>query len=301
MIILTDEIERYLTSCRLQRRLDAKTVKSYRIDLLQFASYTTTLEFVPSRALILQYVEHLNVLFKPRTVKRKIASLKAFLNYLEDEQLVEVSPFARIKLRLKEPKTLPRTIPIADIEKILHLAHEELSFATGSARKTALRNTIIVELLFSTGMRVSELCRLTLGDIDYNNGTILIWGKGAKERILRVGNETILELLREYRDASLPRTQPLLKNRDGKPLSEQSVRITLQHFEKRANLQIHITPHMFRHSFATSLLEANVDIRYIQKMLGHSSITTTQIYTEVSAAKQNDILLNYHPRNRMSI
>ena len=82
MIILTDEIERYLTSCRLQRRLDAKTVKSYRIDLLQFASYTTTLEFVPSRALILQYVEHLNVLFKPRTVKRKIASLKAFLNYL---------------------------------------------------------------------------------------------------------------------------------------------------------------------------------------------------------------------------
>lgn len=116
--------------------------------------------------------------------------------------------------------------------------------------------------------------------VDLNNGVMIIWGKGAKERIIRVENEGILNLLREYREMVDAKTKTLLINRDGTALSDQSVRSVLKSFEKRAGLHTHITPHMFRHSFATALLEANVDIRYIQKMLGHSSITTTQIYVD---------------------
>ena len=254
-----------------------------------------------SRFSILQYLEAASLSYAPKTVKRKLASLRGFVSYLLDEHLLEENPFIKLRLRLKEPKVLPRTIPIPAIEKILRIAHNDISRSSANARKKALRNAIIIELLFSTGMRVSELCRLAPEDIDLNNGVMIIWGKGAKERIIRVENEGILKLLREYRELTDSQTKTLLINRDGAALSDQSVRSVLKSFEKRAGLHAHITPHMFRHSFATALLEANVDIRYIQKMLGHSSITTTQIYVDATTEKQFAILSKCHPRNQMQI
>lgn len=254
-----------------------------------------------SRFSILQYLETASLSYAPKTVKRKLASLRGFVSYLLDEHLLEENPFIKLRLRLKEPKVLPRTIPIPAIEKILRIAHNDISSSSANARKKALRNAIIIELLFSTGMRVSELCRLTPEDIDLNNGVMIIWGKGAKERIIRVENAGILNLLREYRELTDSKAKTLLINRDGAALSDQSVRSVLKSFEKRAGLHTHITPHMFRHSFATALLEANVDIRYIQKMLGHSSITTTQIYVDATTEKQFAILSKCHPRNQMQI
>lgn len=271
MYVLTKEIDNYLSSCRIQRGLDPKTLKAYRIDLKQYAAFANMAEQPISRISILQYLETVSLSYAPKTVKRKLASLRGFVSYLLDEHLLEENPFIKLRLRLKEPKVLPRTIPIPAIEKILRIAHNDISSSSANARKKALRNAIIIELLFSTGMRVSELCRLTPEDIDLNNGVMIIWGKGAKERIIRVENAGILNLLREYRELTDSKAKTLLINRDGAALSDQSVRSVLKSFEKRAGLHTHITPHMFRHSFATALLEANVDIRYIQKMLGHSS------------------------------
>lgn len=282
MYVLTKEIDNYLSSCRIQRGLDPKTLKAYRIDLKQYAAFANMAEQPISRISILQYLETVSLSYAPKTVKRKLASLRGFVSYLLDEHLLEENPFIKLRLRLKEPKVLPRTIPIPAIEKILRIAHNDISSSSANARKKALRNAIIIELLFSTGMRVSELCRLTPEDIDLNNGVMIIWGKGAKERIIRVENAGILNLLREYRELTDSKAKTLLINRDGAALSDQSVRSVLKSFEKRAGLHTHITPHMFRHSFATALLEANVDIRYIQKMLGHSSITTTQIYVDAT-------------------
>lgn len=301
MYVLTKEIDNYLSSCRIQRGLDPKTLKAYRIDLKQYAAFANMAEQPISRISILQYLETVSLSYAPKTVKRKLASLRGFVSYLLDEHLLEENPFIKLRLRLKEPKVLPRTIPIPAIEKILRIAHNDISSSSANARKKALRNAIIIELLFSTGMRVSELCRLTPEDIDLNNGVMIICGKGAKERIIRVENAGILNLLREYRELTDSKAKTLLINRDGAALSDQSVRSVLKSFEKRAGLHTHITPHMFRHSFATALLEANVDIRYIQKMLGHSSITTTQIYVDATTEKQFAILSKCHPRNQMQI
>ena len=135
-------------------------------------------------------------------------------------------------------------------------------------------------------------------------GTVLIYGKGAKERILQIGNEDIITILKEYRNTFLNDIQKLnyfFATSNGNPISDQSVRRMIQKYSSIAKIDLHITPHMFRHTFATSLLDADVDIRYIQEMLGHSSINITQIYTHVSTSKQKLILTTKHPRNNFQL
>jgi integrase/recombinase XerD len=150
-----------------------------------------------------------------------------------------------------------------------------------SGTKVAQRNIAIIELLFATGLRVSELCSLKAEDVNLDDGSIRIMGKGSKERILQIGNLEVLTALRQYKDAYLPlinETGFFFINRLRLRLAEQSVRLLIRSLCNQAGISLHITPHMFRHSFATLLLEEDVDIRYIQHMLGHSSIQTTQIY-----------------------
>ena len=172
------------------------------------------------------------------------------------------------------------------------------------AHKTALRNALILELLFATGMRISELCSLTTEQINFNDYIIKIYGKGSKERLIQICNQNVQNLLDKYRrefDFELRNYNYFFINRLFNRLSEQSVRNMINTYSKNADVYIHITPHMFRHSFATLLLEEDVDIRYIQQMLGHSSITTTQIYTHTSINKQKNILSAKHPRNKLEI
>lgn len=151
MYVLTKEIDNYLSSCRIQRGLDPKTLKAYRIDLKQYAAFVNMAEHPFSRFSILQYLETASLSYAPKTVKRKLASLRGFVSYLLDEHLLEENPFIKLRLRLKEPKVLPRTIPIPAIEKILRIAHNDISSSSANARKKALRNAIIIELLFSRG------------------------------------------------------------------------------------------------------------------------------------------------------
>lgn len=153
-------------------------------------------------------------------------------------------------------------------------------------------------------MRISELCSLKPSAVDLKSNNILIYGKGAKERIIQLGNPETLSSLLLYQETfhdDISTCGYFFVNRLKHKLSDQSVRYMINHYVELAGLDQHITPHMFRHSFATLLLEQDVDIRYIQKMLGHSSISTTEIYTHVSNAKQKDILVNKHPRNFMSV
>ena len=292
-------INQYLAVCDDQRNLSKKTVKAYKIDLQQFIAFQDK-TFICSKKVVLEYIELLNRNYKPRTVKRKIASLRAFFQFLKDEQLINENPFSSIKLRMRAPKTLPRVIPTPIIEKMLRIAHQDVADLRKSP-KISTQNALILELLFSTGIRVGELCRLSKSDIDIEGGSLRIMGKGAKERILQIGTPSVLNLLRIHYRQCPPDSQNLLVNRMGKPLSEQSVRTIVKKYATRAGAPMHITPLMFRHSFATALLDANVDIRYIQKLLGHSSIMTTQIYTEVSTAKQREVLTNCHPRNQMDL
>lgn len=303
---LPELIETYLSFCTSRKNLDLKTIKSYSIDLKQFTDFifSKSLEWNTKKSLE-QYIDILHNKCKPKSVKRKIASLKAFFHYLELEEIIEINPFHKIQVKYKEPFILPKTIPLSLIEQIIKFAYAEYNNSTTFySKKTALRNILILEVLFATGMRISELCSLTLDCLDLSTYIIKIYGKGSKERLIQICNKNIQNLIDQYCKEfqfELSYKKFLFINRLGNRLSEQSVRNMITNYAERANISLHITPHMFRHSFATLLLEEDVDIRYIQQMLGHSSITTTQIYTHTSINKQKNILSAKHPRNKLEI
>lgn len=297
--------KQYLNYCKVHKNLDSKTTKAYRIDLEQFLSIIPVNELPVDKENLMLYLSKIHEMYQPRTVKRKIASVKALFHYLECEEIIENNPFNKIDLSFRQPKRLPKTIPANIIQTFLSTLYKEKTNAkTMYQQKCIIRDIAVMELLFATGMRISELCSLKQENLDLENKTVLIFGKGAKERMLQIGNDEVITALTTYKtyfSDELSQTDWLFVNRLQNRLSEQSVRYMINHYADAAGIEMHITPHMFRHSFATLLLEADVDIRYIQKMLGHSSITTTQIYTSVSMNKQKEILEVKHPRNGMKV
>lgn len=294
-------INNYLAYCKNQKRLDNKTINAYRIDLRQFSqqNIVKTASDITS-AMLENYVATLHQKYKPKTVKRKIASLKALFHYLEYKEIITINPFNKIQLRFREPTILPKTIPLHTVEAFLSSIYNRYYNAkTSYQRDCALRDAAVIELLFATGMRISELCSLKISSVNLYDRTALIYGKGAKERIIQIGNDDVINILTTYKKTYLPEMQKcnhFFTNPNGTALSDQSVRRIIKKYASLAGIELHITPHMFRHTFATSLLEADVDIRYIQKMLGHSSINITEIYTHVAMSKQRDILTAKHPR-----
>lgn len=298
---LKTHISSYLEYCLAQKRLDEKTIKAYRIDLIQFyneISISDPCKIAPYD--LEKYIEKMHRKYKPKSVRRKIASIKAFFHYLEYKNIILQNPFNKIQIHFREPVILPKTIPLYIVEEFLFTIYKQRSAAkTNYQKRNALRDAAIVELLFSTGIRISELCNLKINDVNLIDGVILIYGKGSKERILQIGNSSVLNILKEYKNDfynEIIQCNHFFSNQSGKPLSDQSVRRMINKYTSLSSIDLHITPHMFRHTFATSLLEADVDIRYIQEMLGHSSINITQIYTHVAVSKQKDILINKHPR-----
>lgn len=292
----------YLEYCRYRKELSAKTLKAYKIDLNQFTAYAASLKSEPyERSTVDRYITEIHKKFKPKTVKRKIASLKAFFHYLEYCEALVENPFDKLDTRFREPQALPKTIPFHVIQEYLSALYRQYRQTENAClKRMILRDIAVNELLFATGVRISELCSLKENDVDLENGNILIYGKGAKERLIQIGNKEVIALLMKYKKefyGSMKTSGYFFVNQRQNRLSEQSVRFMINRYVSLAGISIHITPHMFRHSFATLLLEEDVDIRYIQKMLGHSSITTTEIYTHVSISKQKDILTKKHPRN----
>lgn len=303
---LQTNIQKYLEYCEHQKRLDVKTLKSYRIDLRQFTEQYPSANITDIIADVLEdYITKLHQLYKPKTVKRKISSLKAFFHYLEYKEIINRSPFYKVQVRFREPTKLPKTIPLNIVELFLSTIYKQRTNAkTLYQKKNALRDVAVIELLFATGMRISELCSLRPIDVNLYDGSILIYGKGNKERILQIGNSSVIHILQEYKKCFHNKCEcnhRFFVNQNGTVMSDQSVRRMIKKYTSLAAIELHITPHMFRHTFATSLLEADVDIRYIQEMLGHSSIHITEIYTHVSMSKQRDILSTKHPRKDFNL
>lgn len=303
---LETHMKNYLDYCTTQKCLDEKTLKAYRTDLQQFFEQVAVAEAALITADVIEaYIADLHRLFKPKTAKRKIASLKAFFHYLEYKDLIEKNPFNKIQVRFREPVILPKTIPLHTVEVFLSTIYMQRKNAkTAYQKRNALRDAAVSELLFATGMRISELCALQSKNVNLYDGTILIYGKGDKERRIQICNGNVIRVLEEYREefsVEVEKCNYFFANQDGKAMSDQAVRRMINKYTSLAAIDLHITPHMFRHTFATCLLEADVDIRYIQEMLGHSSINITEIYTHVTVAKQRDILANKHPRNGFCI
>lgn len=299
---LRNHIRTYLNYCTEQKTLSPKTTKAYMTDLQQFSEFSHN-EFTIE--CIREYISHIHKEFKPKTAKRKIASLKAFTHYLMVQDIITANPFDKIDTSFREPVVLPKTIPFSIITAILSNAYSfKESCRTSYSKRCAIRDIAVLEILFATGARVSEICTLTPDAIDLDEHTLKIFGKGSKERIIQIENPDVLNALKTYHNEfsdEIATAGFFFVNKLHNRLSEQSVRAMIIRQTNAVGYDRHITPHMFRHSFATLLLEEDVDIRYIQKILGHSSITTTQIYTHVAMAKQKEILTLKHPRNKINI
>ena len=298
--------DEYLLFCQNQKCLDEKTLKAYKIDLIQFLKMINADLLAEINTNLLEnYICALHQTYKPKTAKRKIASVKAFFYYLEYKDYVSSNPFSKIHIKFREPVILPKTIPLNTVELFLSTMYNQLSFSKNDYQyKNTLRDIAVIELLFATGMRISELCSLSPVNVNLINRTVLIYGKGSKERIIQIGNEDVYQILCKYVQEyqhEIERTKHFFINHLGEPLSDQSVRRMIRKYANAAAINLHITPHMFRHTFATALLDADVDIRYIQEMLGHSSINITEIYTHVTTAKQMSILSTKHPRKDLRV
>lgn len=297
---ITNHISEYLDFCQSNKRLDPKTVKAYKIDLTQFVTSlsVSSVEDISSEN-TKKYIANLHQTFKPKTVKRKIASVRAFTSFLDELELLSYNPFSKIYTKFREPVQLPKTIPLSTIELLLSSLYSYYHSAkTEHSRRSSLQAIAIIELLFATGIRISELCSISPEDIDLSNRRLKINGKGKKERVLSIGNTSGLAVLSKYNEVFINeiRSSGLFF-----PVSDQIVRRMIRKHCKLAGITQHITPHMFRHTFASSLLEAGVDLRYIQDFLGHSSISITEIYTHTTLRKQTEILSTLHPRMNMNI
>ncbi len=307
MIAIKDAITDFIMHCRFEKNLSPKTQKFYTIDLTQFVEFLEQNNHdqhiqAIDKVVLKGYVQAISS-FKPKTIKRKMATLKAFFNYLEFEDMIIVNPFRKMRINIKEPKQLPVVMTISEVRKIFKTVYDmgkHSKLQTPFERFVRIRNIAVIELLFATGIRVSELSGLSIENVDVHSGSIKVHGKGSKERVIQICNKETIGILKEYiklvDSFRCDMTGSFFINRIGSQLSEQSVRSIVKNLAGSASVAKHITPHVFRHSVATLLLEEGVDIKYIQELLGHSSIVTTQIYTHVNKEKQKAILKQKHPR-----
>ena len=299
---LQDKLVPYLEYCTYRKELDQKTVKAYRIDLNQYFTFVACEE--PDKEKIEEYITELHKKYKQKTVKRKIASVKAYYSYLEENELIKESPFRKIKVKFKENLILPRIIPREEIEHLLNHMYGCLQQESETVYKYCLRDVAVIEIFFATGARVYEISNIRAENVNLNTGLIQLMGKGAKERYVQISNSSLLAMMKKYfveNRTEIKESGYFFVNNRGNRYTEQSIRLMLKKYTKQAGIERNITPHMFRHSFATYLIEEGVDVSCVQQILGHSSIKTTQIYIHVAAKKQAEILREMHPRNNMKI
>jgi integrase/recombinase XerD len=301
----------FLFHCRYEKNLSPRTLRAYTIDLSQFSAHLARLPGIATvqavdKLALRGYIKQLFGGNAEKTVKRKVATLKVFFNYLEREDAIAVNPLRKMEVRIKETRRLPRAAPFFDIKAIFqHLYRLKETFRDRSSAKyrALVRDIAVLELLFATGARVSEVCNLAAADLDLRGGRVMILGKGAKERTIQLCDQETLAALRElmaYQSGN-DRNACFFHNRLGRRFSDQSVRSMLRRRAAAAGVKANITPHMVRHSVATLLIAEGVDIRHIQHLLGHSSILTTQLYTQVDDRSHRHILAKRHPRRRFRV
>ena len=302
-------LQDFLFHCKFEKNLSQKTISAYTTDIEQFKTFKN-IKFMNitdvDKDILKDYIQYLYTLkLKPKSIKRKLATLKAFFTYIEFEEIILISPFRKMRISIKEHKTLPKTIGIQNIIKLFKYVYKikaNYDYIEKYSYKALTRDIAILELLFATGLRVSEVSNIKYNDINLSTGNIKVLGKGGKERSIQICDHEVKSILKEYlslfSDVILEKEWFFI-NRFGNRFTEYSITNMIKKYQLRAKVQQHLTPHMFRHSFATMLLEEGVDIRYIQGMLGHASISTTQIYTQINMKQQQKILSTKHPRRNL--
>lgn len=296
---LERSVREYIAHLSVERALSRNTVGAYRRDLQKYLDHlaqrgVTNVREV-SREDVASFPEALREYAKS-SVARAVTAVRAFHKFAFEEGMTPENPAADVRPP-KLPRRLPTALSVAEVTALI-----EAAGAKGDA--VALRDRALLELLYGTGARISEAVALTADDVDVETKTVRLFGKGRKERVVPLGSFA-LEALEAYRVRARPEmaakgkgTAALFLNKRGNPLTRQSAWGIIQNAAKRAGLREHISPHSLRHTFATHLLEGGADVRVVQEMLGHSSVTTTQIYTAVSREHLREVYAISHPRAR---
>lgn len=293
-------LEDYKTYLLVEKNFSKHTAKAYYSDVMSYLLWLDdtsclTVNFAKVRD-YLYFIQKFN--YKKTTLARKIASIRTFYKYLYRERLVDTNPTTNLSAP-KRPKSLPKFLTTEEVEKIMN----GIKIDTPAG----YRNRTILELLWATGMRISELSGLNFGDLNLENNEITVFGKGAKERIVLISDKA-KEYLENYIHTARPLvakgfplepitdSTPVFINNTGYRLQNKTVRNVINSVVENIELPKHVTPHMFRHSFATHLIENGADLRVVQELLGHASISNTQIYTHVSTKHLQDVFEQAHPR-----
>ena len=294
-------VEGFKTYLSVEKNFSSHTTKAYCSDIVAFILWLdgedcTRADFNKLRD-YLHFIQRFE--YKKTTIARKIASIRTFYKYLFRERYVESNPASSLSAP-KRPKSLPKFLTEAEIEKILN----NINIDTPAG----FRNKVIIELLWATGMRVSELSNLNFGDLNLEENEIRVFGKGAKERIVLISDRakkylqqyinTARKLIApEYNNGGTDDKSPLFINSTGYRLQNQPIRSAINTVVEKIELPKKVTPHVFRHSFATKLIENGADLRVVQELLGHAGISNTQIYTHISMKHMQDVYNSAHPHS----
>lgn len=292
-------VEDFSTYLSFEKNYSEHTIKAYKSDIISFLIWIDSDCLNVDLNKLREYMHFIQRFeYKKTTVLRKIASLRGFYKYLYRERLINNNPASSL-IAPKKNKSLPKFLTDDEMEQIL----DNVQITTPAG----FRNKAILELLWATGMRVSELSGLNFGDLELENNEIRVFGKGAKERIVLVSSRAKKFLL-QYINTARPlipgvngikidteENSPVFINNTGYRLQTRTIRNTINEVVERIQLPKHVTPHMFRHSFATRLIEYGADLRVVQELLGHASISNTQIYTHISTQHLKDVYNSAHP------
>ena len=290
----------FLAYLELERNFSQHTICAYEGDITSFLIWLNdfSLENV-TYSKIREYVLFIQKFNYTRTtLARKISAIRSFYKYLYRERAVEINPASALRIP-KRSKSLPKFLTELEIEQILNTI--DISTPAG------FRNKTILELLYATGMRISELSSLNFENLNLENDEIKVFGKGAKERIVLISHrakdiletyiKTVRPIITKEKDLSNPLPEDaVFVNNTGFRLQPQSVRLAIKDVTEKLHFPKNVTPHVFRHSFATKLLEKGADLRIVQELLGHASISNTQIYTHVTTEKMKEVYNLTHPR-----
>jgi len=314
-MILKEAVSFFLNACELEKNLSPHTLAAYSSDLRQFCSCATGLGVHEVSHVIPQVLHSFvhtlkNVArLKDSSIRRKIAVLKSFFRFLEQRDAITLNPFRKTNFSFRQGSAIPRILNTREIGAIMNAVKESLTpnrlqelnlRSISKGLFVALRDNAIVELLFYTGARVGEIVRLDLADCDLEGGLIKLNGKGRRQRVVHVGCAPVTSALKLFIQAraKIARTDgALFLNTRGTRLSVYSVERRVAKYAAKASLEVKVTPHTFRHTMATMMLENGASIRTVQEILGHSSIKTTEIYTHVSSDQKRRAMSEFHPRN----
>lgn len=296
---MEDRLEDFIHFLVVEKGLAKNTIVSYKRDLKSYIVYMRNVEQLTSlnmvqRPQIVHFLSHLKDSGKAsKTLARHIASIRAFHHFLLREKAVDHDPTVHIESPQHE-RSLPKVLSMKEVETLLDSPKLTDHFG--------YRDKAMLELMYATGIRVSELITLKIADIHLTMGFIRCMGKGSKERIIPIGKSATVAL-EQYLDKGRPklltkkhRDDSLFLNHHGKGLTRQGFWKILKSLAKEAGIEKELTPHTMRHSFATHLLENGADLRAVQEMLGHADISTTQIYTHVTKTRLKDVYTKFHPR-----